>query len=76
MAGRDRGLVTLTPIEKYYTLSEIAEEWHLSPEKIRRLFMNQKDIMRVTEPKRGTRSYVTYRIPEKVKQRVHRLLSP
>jgi DNA-binding LacI/PurR family transcriptional regulator len=53
----------------YYSLKEIAEEWGVSPEYVRRLFHNEPDVIRLTR-KGSLRP--TIRVPENAKERVRR----
>jgi len=62
--------------EPHFTIAQIAEMWQLSPDSVRRLFMNEPGVLvlgaEVT--RRGTRRYTTLRIPKSVAERVHRRL--
>jgi hypothetical protein len=60
----------------HYTVSEIAELWHLSDDAVRKLFDEEPGVLAIGEPRSGrTRRYVTLRIPEDVVARVHRRLA-
>jgi hypothetical protein len=66
--------------EQHYTPQEIAAEWGLSDEMIRRLFAEEAGVLRLTHASRRvgrklTRGYTTYRIPASVKRRVHERLT-
>jgi hypothetical protein len=67
--------------EQHYSPAEIAERWGLSPTKVRRMFMDEPDVMKIGEPSQRVgrklkRSYFSLRIPESVVNRVpQRLLS-
>jgi len=56
-----------------YSVRELASLWGLGVDKIRELFADEPDILKIkSPPKRGKRQYVTLRIPEKVAERVKR----
>lgn len=56
-----------------YTVQELANLWSLGVDKIRELFENEPDVLKIQKPpKRGKRQYVTLRIPERVAERVKR----
>lgn len=57
----------------YFTVQELAALWGLSVDKIRELFENEPDVIKLKNPpKKGKRAYVTLRIPEAVAARVQR----
>ena len=63
-------------IERHYAVTEIAEMWNLSPDKVRELFENEPDVLVIGERSpRHKRRDVTLRIPQKVLERVHHRLS-
>jgi hypothetical protein len=67
---------TSVHIERHYAVTEIAEMWNLSPDKVRELFENEPDVLVIGERSpRHKRRYVTLRIPQKVLERVHHRLS-
>jgi hypothetical protein len=62
--------------ERHFTVKQVAELWHLSPDAVRHLFRNEPDVVEICRPRRtGRRRYGTLRIPESVLERVHRKLS-
>lgn len=67
------GSVSAAPWGKVYTPRELAAEWQLSENSIRRLFEDRDGIFRigVSNP-RGRRGYVTLRIPEAIALQVWR----
>jgi len=67
---------TSVHIERHYAVTEIAEMWNLSPDKVRELFENEPGVLVIGErsPHRKRR-YVTLRIPQTVLERVHSRLS-
>jgi hypothetical protein len=73
----DQGRTTSRPIERYYSVGEIAELWQLSPDFVRRIFEMEPGVMifEAAEPRRHKRRYRTLRIPEHVLERVLRRLS-
>ena len=57
--------------EQHYSPAEIAERWGLSPTKVRRMFTDEPDVMKIGEPsqrigRKLKRSYFSLRIPESV----------
>jgi hypothetical protein len=67
---------TSVHIERHYAVTEIAEMWNLSPDKVRELFENEPGVLVLGEQnQRHKRRYVTLRIPQTVLERVHRRLS-
>jgi hypothetical protein len=67
---------TSVHIERHYAVSEIAEMWNLSPDKVRELFENEQGVLVIGERSpRRKRRYVTLRIPQTVLERVHSRLS-
>jgi hypothetical protein len=67
---------TSVHIERHYAVTEIAEMWNLSPDKVRELFEHEPDILVIAgrNPRRKRR-YITLRIPQSVVERVHARLS-
>jgi hypothetical protein len=58
--------------ERHYAVYEIAEMWHLSPDKIRSLFAHESGVLVIGDPcPRHKRRYRTLRIPQSVLNRVH-----
>ncbi len=69
-------LETSVHIERHYAVTEIAEMWNLSPDKVRELFEDEPGVLVIGDRNpRHKRRYVTLRIPHSVLQRVHRRLS-
>jgi hypothetical protein len=59
-----------------YTVQELANLWQFSPDKVRELFENEPDVLKIKNPaKKGKRAYTTLRIPESVAERASRRLS-
>ena len=57
----------------HFTVRELAALWGLGVDKIRELFENEPDVIKLKNPpKKGKRAYVTLRIPEAVAARVQR----
>ena len=64
------------PVERHYAVTEIAEMWNLSADKVRGLFENEPGVLVIGERSpRHKRRYVTLRIPQTVLERVHLRLS-
>ena len=60
----------------HYSVQELAALWGLGVDKIRELFEDEADVVKLKNPaKRGKRAYTTLRIPESVAARVQRRLS-
>lgn len=69
-------LETSVHIERHYAVTEIAEMWNLSPDKVREMFEDEPGVLVIGDRSpRHKRRYVTLRIPHSVLQRVHRRLS-
>ena len=67
---------TSVHIERHYAVTEIAEMWNLSADKVRELFENEPGVLVLGERSpRYKRRYVTLRIPHSVLERVHQRLS-
>jgi len=57
----------------HFTVQELAALWGLGVDKIRELFENEPDVIKLKNPPtKGKRAYVTLRIPEAVAARVQR----
>ena len=66
----------MSTFERHFTVSELAEMWHLSDDKVRELFKNEPGVLAIGSPtqRRGRgykRRYFTLRIPETVAKDVH-----
>jgi hypothetical protein len=67
---------TSVHIERHYAVTEIAEMWNLSADKVRELFENEPGVLVLGDRSpRHKRRYVTLRIPHSVLERVHQRLS-
>lgn len=70
------GVVDATHTERHYAVTEIAELWNLSTDKVRKLFENEAGVLVIGERSpRHKRRYITLRIPQSVLERVHSRLS-
>ena len=59
--------------ERHYTVDEVAEMWALSRDSVRRIFLPEADVLKISRPgSRYKRSCTTMRIPESVLNRVYR----
>lgn len=56
--------------EVFLTVTEVAERLKVNEETVRRLFLNEPDVVVICFPRRGRRVYRTLRIPERVFRRV------
>lgn len=58
--------------ERHYSPAELAEQWNLSGDTVRRMFENEPDVLVFENPVRSSsRRFRTLRIPESVAQRVY-----
>lgn len=61
---------------RHYTVAEIAKLWELSRDLVRRIFINEPDVLVLgADPKAGRRRYRTLRIPGSVAARVYKRLT-
>src|ERR1700682_6711747 len=74
--GVSIGIVRAVPAERHYAVTEIAEMWNLSADKVRELFEKEPGVLVLggLSP-RHKRRYVTLRIPQTVVERVHSRIS-
>jgi hypothetical protein len=62
--------------EKHYSVLELAKQWGVCGDMIRRFFADEPGVLRIGHAdKRGKRRYVSLRIPESVVRRVHARLN-
>ena len=67
---------SVVPAERHYAVIEVAEMWHLSPDKVREIFEREPGVLVIGDPHpRHKRRYRTLRIPQSVITRVHTRLS-
>ncbi len=59
----------MVALEKHYRVKELAERWGLSINTVRRMFINEPDVLRLEDGHK--RRYATVSIPESVALRVH-----
>ena len=59
--------------EKHYTVNELAEQWQLKNDTVRKLFSDEPGVFCIGEEstRRRKRAYVTMRIPRSVMLRVY-----
>jgi hypothetical protein len=60
---------------RHYSVTQLAELWNLSPNKVREMFQHEPGVMAIGEPRPRfgrRRGKVTLRIPESVAERVYR----
>ena len=66
----------VVPAERHYAVIEVAEMWHLSPDKIREIFEYEPGVLVLGDRNpRHKRRYLTLRIPHTVLLRVHNRLA-
>jgi hypothetical protein len=58
--------------EQHYSVAQLAKLWGLSDDFVRRLFLDEPDVVVFFKHRPGRRTYRTFRVPESVAQRVHR----
>ncbi len=58
--------------DRHFTLEEIATNWHVSVDTVRRIFQDEPGVVVLVRARPGRRTYRTIRIPESVVLRVHR----
>jgi len=62
--------------EQHFSPAELAEQWNLSEDTVRRIFERELDVLIFENPTRqSSRRRRTLRIPESVAERVYRRLS-
>ena len=61
--------------ERHYSPAQLAEQWSLSEDTVRRIFEREPDVLIFENPERvSSRRRRTMRIPESVAERVYRRL--
>ena len=66
----------VAPPERHYAVIEVAEMWHLSPDKVREIFQYEPGVLVIGDRSpRHKRRYRTLRIPHTVLLRVHSRLA-
>ena len=64
------------PAERHFAVTEVAEMWNLSPDKVREIFEREPGVLVIGDRNpRHKRRYFTLRIPQTVLQRVHHRLA-
>lgn len=63
-------------MERHFTPAELGKLWGLSAETIRTLFESEPGVLVVSTTEPGKRRYRTFRIPQRVAERVHTKMSP
>lgn len=63
------------PRERHYTVAELASNWNISQDTIRRIFADHPGVLVIAKPKRGKRIFRTLRIPESVAIAVYQKLT-
>jgi hypothetical protein len=62
--------------EQHYTISEVAELWHLSRATVRSLFADVPGVLRIVRPETRTkRRFESVRIPARIVRSVHQQLT-
>lgn len=66
-------MVEATLKEPHYKVDEVAELWNMSPDTVRRIFLEEPGVIRYMRPRsKYKRRYSTILIPESVLNRVYR----
>jgi len=66
-------MVEVTMKEPHYKVDEVAVLWNMSPDTVRRIFLEEPGVIRYARPRsKYKRSYSTILIPESVLNRVYR----
>ncbi len=60
-------------LERHYSVAELAQQWNLSRDTIRRMFENEPGVVVFRHQKLNKRIYRTLRIPESVAKRKYQL---
>ena len=63
------------PRERHYTVAELASNWNISQDTIRRLFADHPGVLVIAKPTRRKRIYRVLRIPESVAIAVYQKLT-
>lgn len=64
-----------TTFEPHYRIRDLATQWGIGRETVRKLFMDESDVIKIRAGQK--QSNTTYSIPQSVAKRVHtRLLNP
>lgn len=59
-------------LDRHLTVEELAEQWKVSEDFVRRLFLHEPGVIVFCHPRPGRRVYRTLRIPVSVAARVYR----
>ncbi len=62
-------------IEQHFTVQELAKQWRVSADTIRRAFRDENGVLHLGRPKHTRRIYDSIRIPQTVAERVYRRLT-
>jgi hypothetical protein len=66
-------MVEATMKEPHYKVDDVAALWNMSPDTVRRIFLDEPGVIRYARPRsKYKRSYSTILIPESVLNRVYR----
>jgi hypothetical protein len=62
-------------MERHYTVGELSKLWFFSENTIRRMFIHEPGVIKITrQATRVKRGYTSLRIPERIAEKVHRRL--
>jgi transcriptional regulator GlxA family with amidase domain len=61
--------------ENHYSVEQLAEQWNVSRDTVRRMFLDEPGVLVIARPtKKYRRPHRTLRIPQSVAERVYRRL--
>ena len=60
------------PLDQHLTPTDLARAWKVDESTIRRLFVDEVGVLKLSTNHRGKRAYTTLRIPLSVAERVYR----
>jgi hypothetical protein len=63
----------MNAFERHYRLGELADLWGAGRETLRKLFMNEPDVVKINLGRK--KKHMTYLIPASTAERVHKRLS-
>jgi hypothetical protein len=63
--------VEIPALERHLKIPEISKLWGVSPDVVRRCFVGEAGVIKLTRPSRRKRRYCTLLVPISVVQRVH-----
>jgi len=75
MPEKPQNSFTPLAMERHYTVGELSKLWFFSENTIRRMFIHEPGVIKITrQATRVKRGYTSLRIPERIAEKVHRRL--